>query len=222
MNQVEPQWVTGKDGFRGQILPSTQAQNIQASEPQTLIQMDNGQQVFVPSRLIVRQTDGSFFLPLSAQELTQQSTEAIVLPVIQEQLNVEKRQVQTGGVRVRKTVHQREEVVDETLLHDEVQVERIPINQLATSVPAVRYEGDTTIIPILEEVLVVEKRLMVKEEVRITKRQVRTESQPQRVTLRSEEAIVEKMEAAQANSPSRPTETGLPLESNLNDQERGH
>jgi stress response protein YsnF len=54
----------------------------------------------------------------------------------------------------------------------------------------VRHEGNTTIIPIYEEVLVVEKGLMLKEEIRITKRTTETH-QPQQVITRSEEVIVE-------------------------------
>ena len=49
------------------------------------------------------------------------------------------------------------------------------------------------IVPLLEEVLVVEKRLMLKEELRITKRRVE-DYQSQKVTLRSEEAVVERFE----------------------------
>jgi stress response protein YsnF len=49
------------------------------------------------------------------------------------------------------------------------------------------------IVPILEEVLVVEKRLMVKEEIHITKQRVEKHA-PQRVTLRREEAVIERMQ----------------------------
>jgi uncharacterized protein (TIGR02271 family) len=71
-----------------------------------------------------------------------------------------------------------------------VVIERVPINRVVEAPIAARSEEDTLIIPLLEEVLVVEKRLLLKEEVRITKRQVETHM-PQRVTLRREEATVE-------------------------------
>lgn len=55
----------------------------------------------------------------------------------------------------------------------------------------VRYEGDTMIIPLYEEVLVVSKQLVLVEEVRIrTQRSERHEPQP--VTLRREEVSVER------------------------------
>jgi stress response protein YsnF len=56
---------------------------------------------------------------------------------------------------------------------------------------SVRQEGDTLIVPLVEDVLVLEKRLVLREEVRVTKkrRQVRS---PQQVILRREEVIVER------------------------------
>lgn len=115
------------------------------------------------------------------------------IPVVREELAIGKRMVETGkGVRVSKTVSEREEVVDELLARDDVAVERVSIDRVvdAASVPAVRHEGETMIVPVLEEVLFVEKRLMLKEELRITskRREVRN---PQRVVLRSEEVSVE-------------------------------
>jgi uncharacterized protein (TIGR02271 family) len=112
------------------------------------------------------------------------------IPVLQEELEVGKRKVETGVTRVKKTVHEREEVIDEPLVKEEVQVERVPINRYVEGPVPVREEDGVTIVPLLEEVLVVEKRLLLKEELRITKR-TKTVRDPQRVILRSEEALVE-------------------------------
>ena len=116
----------------------------------------------------------------------------LVLPVIEEALDVHTSSVETGRVRLRKVVHEREEVVDPPLWRDEVVIEHVPINRVVEGPLSVRSEGDTLIIPLLEEVLVVEKRLLLKEEVHITKRQVETH-RPQRVTLRREDAVVERI-----------------------------
>jgi len=72
-------------------------------------------------------------------------------------------------------------------------VERVPVHREVSEPVVVRYEGETMVIPLLEEVLVVEKRLMLKEELRVTKirREVRS---PQRVTVRSEEAVIERLD----------------------------
>jgi uncharacterized protein (TIGR02271 family) len=112
------------------------------------------------------------------------------IPVLQEELEVGKRKVETGVTRVQKTVHEREEVIDQPLVKEEVQVERVPINRYVEGPVPVREEDGVTIVPLLEEVLVVEKKLMLKEELRITKR-TKTVRDPQRVILRSEEALVE-------------------------------
>ncbi len=190
MSQSEPILITGKDGLRGSIIgPSA------TSDRQVMIMLENGRQIQVPGETLVRQADGSYYLPLGLAELQSASASTendgrIVVPVMAEELNVQKRQVTTGGVRVRKLVHEHQETVDEPLLREDVQVERVPVNLMVSEPVQVRYEGETMIIPILEEVLVVEKRLMVKEEVRVTKRQTQ-HNEPQEVTVRSEEVVVE-------------------------------
>jgi hypothetical protein len=50
----------------------------------------------------------------------------------------------------------------------DVSVERVPIGIIVDSAPQVQTEGDATILPVLEERLVVEKRLVLIEKVRIT------------------------------------------------------
>ncbi len=123
-------------------------------------------------------------------DLREQESDAVVIPIVEEMLTVDKRTVITGGVRVVKRVTEREEEIDEALLRETVRVERVPINQIVTEAPAARQEGDTLIVPVLEEVLVTEKRLLLKEEVRITRTQT-TVHDPQTVTVRSEEAVLE-------------------------------
>jgi uncharacterized protein (TIGR02271 family) len=119
--------------------------------------------------------------------------EEAVVPVLEEELDVRRRRVETGdGVRVEKTVDEHEACVDEPLTKEEVEVERVAVGRPVDGPVSVRYEGDTMIVPILEEVLVVEKRLMLKEEIRITRRRHEVHS-PQRVTLRREHANVERI-----------------------------
>ena len=49
------------------------------------------------------------------------------------------------------------------------------------------------IIPLVEEVLVVERRLLLREELRITRRQ-ETRSEAQTVTVRSEDVVIERFD----------------------------
>lgn len=94
------------------------------------------------------------------------------LSLVEEQLHAATRDVRTGQVVVRKQV---ETVPYETTInveHDEVDVVRVPMDRDLEEVPEVRYDGDTVIVPVFQEVLVIEKRLRLVEEVRVTKRRV--------------------------------------------------
>jgi stress response protein YsnF len=113
-----------------------------------------------------------------------------VIPVMEEQVHVEKRVRDTGITRIRKKIHEKVEVVDEPLSREEVQVDRVPINRFVDKPVPVRQEDGVLVVSILEEVLVTEKKLLLKEELHIRKR-VKTVRKPQKITLRSEEAIVE-------------------------------
>ncbi|QCR22044.1 YsnF/AvaK domain-containing protein [Pontibacter sp. SGAir0037] len=111
------------------------------------------------------------------------------IPVIEEQLNVDKKVVETGRVFINKNVLHEEVTVDIPTVNEEVEVERIAVNEFVDSAPAVRYEGDKMIIPVLREVSVVVKKLMVVEELHVTKRKIETPAS-QQVSLRKEELVV--------------------------------
>jgi uncharacterized protein (TIGR02271 family) len=127
---------------------------------------------------------------------------AAVVPVIEEELRVGKRVVETGRVRIHKTVREHEEVVDEPLMREEYDIERVPVDEFVDGPVGPRQEGDTLIVPVLEEVLVVEKRLVVREELRITRRRTE-EREPHSVTLRSEEVSVERTDADESDGGGR-------------------
>jgi len=100
-----------------------------------------------------------------------QDTQPSIIPVIEERLNIGKVWQETGRVQISKTVT--EEAVDfrVPVSQEEVIMERKTINQYVDIAPAAsRYEGDTLIIPVLKEVLVVEKKLLLVEELHISKR----------------------------------------------------
>ena len=127
---------------------------------------------------------------VSVQELA--ANESIVVPVIREEVHVGTRVIERGGVRVHKRVEEREEVVEQPVFHEEVSVERIAIGRPIDEVVSSRQEGDTLIIPVLEEMLVVERRLVLKEEVRITKRRTQ-ETERASVILREEHVELEQI-----------------------------
>jgi uncharacterized protein (TIGR02271 family) len=207
------------DGLRGTFDPNAPA--LRDGRGQVYVRLEDGRQALVPAEELRPRGDGDYELPFSFDQLdtstraffdddertrvsnaprrTKRTTkgaggdsEQVVVPVVAEQLDVQKRKVERGGVRIRKVVHEREEVIDEPLIREEVQVKRVPVGRVVDGPVPVRHVGDTMIISLLEEVLVVEKRLMLKEELHITKGEVET-YRPQRVTLRTEEAHVERV-----------------------------
>lgn len=124
------------------------------------------------------------------------SGQQLRLPITQEELHVGKRVVETGkGVRLRKTVSEEALTVDEDLMRQDLVVERVVIDRFVENniAPQQRYEGDTLVVPVLEEVLVVEKRLRLKEEIRITVKPEISRSS-QRVVLRSEHLQIENID----------------------------
>jgi len=112
-----------------------------------------------------------------------------VLPLLSEELSVSRRLIETGIVKVATVTHGREVLVDEPVVHERVEVERIAVGRFIDTFPDVREEGDTTIIPVVEEVIVVEKRLVLKEEVHLRRVRV-TEQHQELVVLREQDAVI--------------------------------
>lgn len=194
MDNLVGKRIVGNDGLAGIIAD----QHGSPSAAHVVVQLDNGARVLVPRALLQQQGDGSYTVPVSLHHAGSaaraQLAEAAVIPVVAEELHVDRRTVETGRVRIHKTVREHEETVDEPLLREDVHVERVPVNQFVEHTIDARYEGDTLIVPVFEEVLVIEKRLVLREELHITRR--RTEHhQPQQVTLRHEEVNIERLPA---------------------------
>ena len=108
-------------------------------------------------------------------ELTDSSKPDLkVIPVVEEQAVVRKRKKLSEGVRVRTVLHTAEEVIDEPLAAEDIEVERTPLDRWVDAPVPVRHEGDTTVVTLVEEVVVVEKRLRATEEIRIIQAAVRS------------------------------------------------
>lgn len=121
--------------------------------------------------------------------------EEVAVPLVDERAQIGKRVRETGRVRVRTAVERREELVEAELAHEEVEIERVPMRAPVDAVPPVRQEGDVTIIPVVEEELIVETRLVVVEEIRL-RRTRRTERITQPVTLAAQRAEVAREETS--------------------------
>jgi len=97
----------------------------------------------------------------------------VVIPVVEEEVVAGKQPVKTGSVRVDKHVETRIRKIETPLLHEEVEIQRVPVNRVVNEVPPVRKKGDVIIVPVVEEELVVTKRLILKEEVHLLKRRTK-------------------------------------------------
>lgn len=128
--------------------------------------------------------------------------EVTSIPLVEERLDVRKKEVETGRLRVRISVNEREERVAADLSRDEVEIRRVPKNEALDDMPTVRTDGDVTIIPVVEEQLVVEKRLVLVEEIHVLRR-TDTESREIPVTLRSEQADIEREREGAAPTGAR-------------------
>jgi uncharacterized protein (TIGR02271 family) len=202
MNPSAAVRVTDPQGVRGTI--DTTAWPLDGRRAEVLVSCEGGQQVLVPLERLVRQADGRYRVTVDLAAWARPrgaGAEApelpLVLPVIKEILTADTRPVETGHIRIRKVVHEREALVAPPLLREEVSIERVPVNRLVEGPLPVRYEGDTMILSPLEGVPAVEKRLMLTEELRITRRHLEAR-RPVRVTLRREEATVEHFKVEQS------------------------
>jgi uncharacterized protein (TIGR02271 family) len=133
----------------------------------------------------------------------QPENEAEKFLLSEESLSVEKRRIVTGRVRVRSVTDTIETFARAELDGEAVEVTRVPVNQPVDEPPSVRTEGDLTIFPVLEEVLVLEKRLYLKEEIHVRRRRTR-ESVEVPVTLQRQRALVEHVEPDTATALTEP------------------
>ncbi len=125
-----------------------------------------------------------------------------IVPLGAETAAVSKRFRTTGRVRVKVRTETERRMLVEELAGQEIEIERVPRNELIEAIPEVRTENGTTIIPLVEEQLVVEKRLVLVEEVRLHRGHTKqTVTVP--VDLRAERADVEHIEVQPQERPSR-------------------
>lgn len=189
--------VFGEQGLSGKIVESS----AQAGDGQVLVELDTGRRVLMPRDQLSRKRDGSFHVPFTPADFDTDTAEQVSaserahaaeevrVPVVEEEVRVGKRVAEKATVRVRKRVTTREQIVSEPLADENISIERVALNKLVDSAPQPRQEGDTWIIPVLEEVLIVEKKILVKEELQITRVQ-QTKEHRQKFSLRVETAEV--------------------------------
>ncbi len=98
--------------------------------------------------------------------------EDVVIPLVEERVRVSKRDIETGRVRINTHVEHRLERVVTELDREQIEIRRVPVDRIVDVAPQVREEDGITIVPVVEEVLVVEKRLRVVEEIHLERRRI--------------------------------------------------
>ena len=126
----------------------------------------------------------------------------LVIPVVQESVNVDATPVVTGGVRVTKRVESNDEVIEQQLRTSHADVKRVKVNRVVDGPQAARREGDTLIIPVVSEVLKIEKQWVVTEEIHITQRQ-ELETVQQTVPVNYEQAVIERVDEEGTAEPAQ-------------------
>jgi uncharacterized protein (TIGR02271 family) len=112
-----------------------------------------------------------------------------------EDLQITRERIAGDTVRVRTVTSQHDRLVEEQLVHERVEIVRVPIGRVVDTVPDVRQDGDVTILPVVEEEIVVQKRLILKEEVHLRRVSV-AEVHRETVILREQDAVITRIPAS--------------------------
>ncbi len=125
--------------------------------------------------------------------MDQDNSSDTIVPVISEQVHADAVPVAKGGVRVTKRVEGHEEILEQELRRGRAEIRRIKTDRVVSGPQQPRQEGNTLIIPVISEVLVVTKQWVVTEEIYITRIE-EVERVEQTVTVSHEVAEVERLD----------------------------
>lgn len=193
--------VISREGIRGVIRPDAWLAG--EAEGQIVVTLQDGRDYPISTAALRPRLDGGYWVDLAPEQVREilghpsTSTEAVadelIIPILQEEATVRIERTAVAKVRLHKTVEHRDVTVGEPTYDEEVTVERRPVNRVVEAPLPVRYEGDTMIIPVMEETLVVQKQYLLKEEIHVTTIRRPAAEEPQTYTLRSEAVTVERI-----------------------------
>jgi uncharacterized protein (TIGR02271 family) len=139
-------------------------------------------------------SDQQGVLPNSNQSMNSSK----VIPVVEEHLHIGTEIIETGKVHISKKVIEEPYDAELPVFKEEVIVEKKTINEyIDGEVPGIRLDGETTIIPVVKEVII--KRLLLVEEIHITKRKTENTVSVHE-TLRKEEVTIERTHTENTNN----------------------
>jgi len=135
-------------------------------KPLAVIELAGGAIVEVPFELLEHHDEGGYSMSGKWRDFIQ-GPDSRVIPVIAERVVTQVKEVPIQHVRVRRRVVEEQKVVETPVMRERIEVQRQPMNTVVERVPEPRWDGDTLIVPCVEEVVVVERRLRIREELRI-------------------------------------------------------
>lgn len=129
-----------------------------------------------------------------SQKHNPEHTSETTVPVVEEQLHVSRREVDTGRtLRLHKWLEEEPVQLSEPVTLESVEVERVAVGRVVEQAPGVRQEGEVTVVPVVEERLVTRKELVLVEEIRLKRVRKVTEAKAEAV-VRRERVDVERFD----------------------------
>lgn len=150
-------------------------------------------------------------LPTRHKPMPDESNESVRVPLVEERLRIDKQSRETGRVRISTAVEERVAWIRESLESTDIAIERIQIGREVPAPPEIREEGDVLIVPVVEEILVVERKWVLKEELRV-RRTHSTQRIEEPVVLRSTKVDVQRTDLDQSESHSERSGRAQPNE----------
>lgn len=159
------------------------------------VRLAGGAVLDLPESAVDALPDGTYRTDLAFGALV--SEHSTTFQEVEEHVTVGARTRETGRVVARTVTETVDEPVDGAGWRETVDVERVPVGREVDAAEPPREEGGVTIIPVYEEVLVVQKRLVLREELRLTTRREPIDG-PTHVTLRRQRVEVERLPPSDA------------------------
>ena len=135
-------------------------------------------------------------------------TERDFIPVVEETATVSTRQVVSGRVRIATQTEEINHLLPTDLASVEVDVVRVPIDRRIETIPDVVTEGEVTIIPVVEERLVVTRELYLREEIHV-RRIEHKETVDVPATTRRQTVQIERLPAELEQPPEKDDQDDL-------------
>ena len=135
-------------------------------------------------------------------------TERDFIPVVEETATVSTRRVVSGRVRIVTQTEEINHLLPTDLASVEVDVVRVPIDRRIETIPDVVTEGEVTIIPVVEERLVVTRELYLREDIHV-RRIEHKETVDVPATTRRQTVQIERLPAELEQPPEKDDQDDL-------------